>query len=118
MERLRFPFDVLSWDYIPKDIIDQARKIRTAGGYILTSHTGIRYGLISAGALPNPGYRLHIIKVEDGLRGPVVTVRITPPNPHDVFIQVIAYPYIIGAIAQDTEVIIVNGLPKNALSTI
>ncbi len=118
MERLRYPFDVLSWDKTPKEIYEKARKIHIAGGHILTTSSGKKYGMISAGPMPNPGYSIKIVNVEDGSNGPVVTIRIQPPRPDEVLIQVISYPYLIGKIAQDTETITVHGLPKSTLEYI
>lgn len=105
-------------DKVPKEIIEKARRIRSSGGYILTTSTGEKYGMISAGAQPNPGYSIKLISVEDGHNGPIVTARIQPPRPDEMYIQVISYPFLIGTISQDTVAITVRGLPKGTLEYI
>lgn len=114
MERLRYPFDLQKWEQVPKEIYESARRIHIAGGYILTSYQGERFGIISAGPMPNPGYSIKLKSIRDGEKGPIITVFIQPPPPDSIQIQVISYPFIIGKIAQDTQQIKVIGLPSNS----
>jgi len=116
MERsARFPFYPLDLGQVPKEIIEQARKIRTPGGYILTTTSGVKYGMISGGPQPNPGYRLRVLHVMDGEDGPIITVEVVPPDPESIQLQVISYPYLIGAISPETKKITVIGIETNGL---
>ncbi|MDN4595250.1 protease complex subunit PrcB family protein [Polycladomyces subterraneus] len=89
----RLPSPVLRW-------LSQNKKKKGAHLY---DYDNCRYLLITLGEKPNAGYRLQLVKVENGRDDTRIVVKVLSPAPGFFYPQIVTVPYLLS---------IVTGTPK------
>lgn len=93
-EQKQLPVPVQEW-------IQKQKKFRGKAEFSWADKT---YLLLSLGMRPNPGYRLEVVKIEDGEQGITVFIEEKLPLPGRMYPQVIVYPYMVAEVKGPVEV--------------
>jgi hypothetical protein len=80
---------------LPTEVRDWVLRHKSKPGVHRFEWEGHKYVLVSIGMRPNPGYRVEVIKVENGENGTTVLVEEKTPQPGMLYPQIVSYPYLL-----------------------